>query len=211
MKKVLFVSLIIISSFDIFSQLRIGLRFGGAVSNPRINEISDTLNISKKETSLKPLLGLTFDFPITDNVIFSSGLGYAPKKVTIDYSGNSGNFEGTEEYKLEYLQIPLLIRFITNEIAPGMKLYFTTGFTGDVKVFEESKLRGPELVDKFQPIDASFNLGGGLEFSLGSNTDFYGGLVYYRGLINSVNDAVRSDASLRINNELMGIEVGVRF
>ncbi|MDA0196768.1 MAG: porin family protein [Bacteroidetes bacterium] len=211
MKKVLLVSLVIISSFDIFSQLRIGLRFGGAVSNPRINEISDTLDISKKETSIKPLFGLTLDFPIKDNVIFSSGLGYAPKKISIDYTGNSGNFEGSEEHKLQYIQIPLLIRFITNEISPGMKLYFTTGFTGDVKVFQESNLKDPEIVDKFQPIDASFNLGGGLEFSLGPDTDFYGGLVYYRGLINSMKDAVSSDANLRINNDLLGIEVGIRF
>lgn len=211
MKKVLLACIIIVFSSDAFSQFKIGLRFGGAVSNPRISDISDTLEINKKETSIKPLFGLTFDYPIKDNVIFSSGIGYAPKKVAINYTGDSGNFDGTEEYKLQYLQIPLLMRFITNEIMPGLKLYFTTGFTGDIKVYGESNLRDPKIINKFQPIDASFNLGGGIEFALGPDTDVYGGLVYYRGLINSVKNAVSSDADLRINNDLIGIEVGVRF
>jgi len=211
MKKITLLFLVAISSFDTFSQLKIGLRFGGAVSNARISEISETTDVKKKETSVKPLFGLTFDFPIKDDVIFSSGLGYASKRVAIRYTINSGSIAGSEVHKLQYLQIPLLVRFVTNEITPGIKLYFTTGFTGDVKVFEEANLLDPEIVDKFQPIDASFNLGGGLELSLGPDTNVYGSLVYYRGLINSIKDGIESDADLRINNDLIGIEVGIRF
>ncbi|MEQ9424187.1 MAG: porin family protein [Cyclobacteriaceae bacterium] len=211
MKKVLAISALLVISSVSFGQFKIGIRFGGAVSASRVDIKSDTLDIDQETTSIKPLFGLTVDLPIKDNVMFSSGLGYAPKKASIEYSGMSGEFQGTESYKLQYLQIPLLIRFITNEITPGMKLFFNTGFTGEIKVFEESNLKEPIIVDKFQPLDASFNLGAGLEFSLGPDTSMYGGIAYYRGLINAVSKDIRSDANLRLNNDLIGIELGVRF
>ena len=211
MKKILLLPLFFLIFHSGYSQFKIGLRFGGAVSTSRIKDVSDTLAIRKNDNTVRPMFGLTVDFPIKDNVAFSSGINYAPKKASIVYEGNSGNFSGRENYRLQYLQIPLLIRFSTNEIVPGIKIYFTTGFAGEIKVFEESNERDPIIVQKFRPIDASFNLGSGIELSIGPDTIIYGGLAYYRGLVNSVKDAIASDADLKINNDLIGIEVGVRF
>ena len=212
MKKIFLLNLLFLLCIDLVqAQFKIGIRFGGAVSSARVKEVSDTVRISKGDNVVRPLFGLTFDMPIKENVSFSSGLSYAPKKVSINYEGNSGNFSGSERYRLQYLQIPVLIRFTTNEIMPGFKVYFTTGFYGEFKVFEESNERDPVIVQKFRPIDASFNLGSGVELSLGPDTIVYGGVTYNRGLINSVKDVISSDADLKINNDLIGIEVGVRF
>lgn len=194
-----------------YSQLKIGIKFGGAVSSTRIRDISDTLSLSKDGSKVRPTFGLTVDLPIKDNVTFSSGIGYAPKNARLKYEGSTTNFTGKENYRLQYLQIPLLVRFNTNEITPGLKIYFTTGFAAEIKVFEESSERDPIIVQKFRPIDASFNLGGGIELSIGPDTIIYGGLVYYRGLINSAKNVINSDAELKINNDLIGLEIGVKF
>lgn len=211
MKKLLLPLLVFLLFDTLQAQVKIGIRFGGAVSSARVDAVSDTVEITKDENTIRPLFGLTVDVPIKDNVSFSSGISYAPKKASIEYLGQSGSFEGTENYRLQYLTVPLLIRFSTNEITPGLKVYFTTGFSPEVKVFEEASNRDAVIVDKFKPIDVSFNLGSGVELSIGPDTIIYGGITYNRGLINSVKDAVRSDADLKINNDLIGLEVGVRF
>lgn len=211
MKKFIVLPLFFFTFYSGYSQLKIGIRFGGAVSTARIRDVSDTLSINKDSNTVRPLFGLTVDLPIKDNVTFSSGISYAPKKASIEYEDSTGNFMGKESYRLQYLQIPLLIRFSTNEIVPGLKVFFTTGFAGEIKVFEESNERDPIIVQKFRPIDVSFNLGAGVELSIGPDTIIYGGLTYYRGLINSVKDVIASDADLKINNDLIGIEIGVRF
>ena len=211
MKKTALVSILLFTIFSGYGQFKIGLKFGGAVSIPRVKDVSDTLALVDDGNSVRPLFGLNIDFSVKDNVNFSSGIGYAPKKASVIYEGNSGNFAGREHYRLQYLQVPLLVRFSTNEITPGLKVYFTTGFTTDIKIYEEANNRDPRIVQKFRPIDFSFNLGSGIELSIGPDTVIYGGLVYYRGLLNSVKDVIDSDADLKINNDLMGIEVGVRF
>ncbi len=211
MKKILLLTLLFIIYHSAHSQFKIGIKFGGAVSTARIRDVSDTLSFDRSSNTIRPLFGLTVDLPIKDNVTFSSGISYAPKKASIKYEGTSGNFTGRESYRLQYIQIPLLVRFSTNEITPGLKIYFTTGFAPEIKVFEESNERDPVIVQKFRPIDASFNLGAGVELSIGPDTIIYGGLAYYRGLINSVKDVIDSDADLKINNDLIGIEIGVRF
>ncbi len=211
MKKIILLPLFLLTFYSGHSQIKIGIKLGGAVSTARVRDVSDTLSISRNSNLVRPLFGLTVDLPIKDNVTFSSGVGYAPKTASIKYQGSSGSFSGRESYRLQYLQIPLLVRFSTNEITPGLKIYFTTGFAPEIKVFEESNERDPVIVRKFRPIDVSFNLGTGAELSIGPDTIIYGGLVYYRGLINSVKESIDSDADLKINNDLIGIEIGVRF
>ena len=211
MKKFLLLSFLIATFFSSTAQFKIGIRFGGAVSTPRVETVSDTLDVSKDGTSVRPLFGLTIDLPVKDNVVFSTGLGYAPKKASIEYESLSGDLIGRENYRIQYLQIPLLIRFVTNEITPGLKVYFTTGFSGEIKVFDEANIKDPIIVQKFKPFDATFNLGTGIELSLGPDTSIYGGITYNRGLINSVNNSIPLDAKLRINNDLIGLEIGVRF
>lgn len=211
MKKIILLPLFLFIFSSGYSQFKIGIRFGGAVSTARVREVSNILSINRNSNSVRPLFGLTVDLPIKDNVTFSSGISYAPKKASIAYEDSLGTFAGRESYRLQYIQIPLLIRFSTNEIVPGLKVYFTTGFAPEIKVFEESNEPDPLIVQKFRPIDTSFNLGAGVELSIGPDTIIYGGLAYYRGLINSVKDAIDSATDLKINNDLIGIEVGVRF
>lgn len=211
MKKIIPLLFLAFLTSHLHAQFKIGLRFGGAVSSARVDSDPEVADIAKDENTIRPLFGLTVDLPIKDNVGFSSGLGYAPKKASIVIRDDTGTVQGTENYRLQYLQIPLLVRFTTNEIMPGFKVYFTTGFGWEIKVFEEANNRDPLVVDKFKPIDASFNLGTGIEYSIGPDTILYGGLTYNRGLINSVKDVVGTDPDLKINNDLIGIEVGVRF
>ena len=127
MKNILLLPLLFFIIHGSYGQAKIGIRFGGAVSSPRIKEVSDTIAIGRTENVIRPMFGLTLDVPIKENVSFSSGINYAPKKVQLSYAG-TGTFQGTESYRLQYLQLPLLIRFRTNEISPGLKVYFTTGF-----------------------------------------------------------------------------------
>jgi len=211
MKKFIILSFLVVLFFPSTAQVKIGIRFGGAISTPRVKTVSDTLLVIRDGSSIRPLFGLTVDLPIKDNVVFSSGLGYATKKASVDHEFKHSGLVGKENYRIQYLQLPVLIRFVTNEITPGLKIYFTTGFAVEIKVFDEANLRDPVIVQKFRPIDATFNLGTGIELSLGPDTSLYGGLTYNRGLINSVKESIQADANLRINNDLIGLEVGFRF
>lgn len=208
MKKILFLLGLVFSTFS-FAQTKLGLKLAPVVSSNRVT--NDTQAYENDGSSMKLSVGLVLDKPLSDTYYFSSGLIYMPKRAAFR------NEDATiiEEYKLQYVQIPLSLKLFTNEVSPDMKLFFQVGGGLEVKVFDEPEEPDFSSIEQFNPVDLAVLLGSGLEFRAGINTTIFGGISYQRGLSNIVNETtagfVEGEDKLQIRNTIVSIDLGVKF
>lgn len=205
MKKFLF-TLLILTSFGSLAQTKLGLKIAPVIASNRVT--NDAQTVGNDGSKLNLSVGLIVDKPLSDTYFFSSGLVYLPKRAAFLVSDSTYR----EEYKLQYLQIPLTLKLFTNEVAPDFKVYFQIGGGLEVKVFDEPEDPSFTVINRFNPVDFSVILGTGVEFRAGINTTIFGGISYQRGLSNAVNQVtIASAEDLAIRNTLVSIDLGVKF
>ena len=195
------------------AQVKIGLRFSPSMNINRVSSLSDTLALSPQEASVQMVIGLLTEFAFTDTYSFVTGLAFAPKKVGINFVGeNGGSYANTSEvYKIQYLQIPLLLKLYTDDYQPGSRIYFQVGGMLDVNIFNSPTDNDFVFVEKFLPIDASAVIGVGTEFELGISTIVFGGFTYNRGLTNIASSTIPLDAKPIVKSDYFQLELGLKF
>jgi hypothetical protein len=157
------------------------------------------------------VLGPIFDLFLGDNYSFSTGLFYAPKRVGLEVTNRTTNITRTEAYNLQYLQLPASLKLFTNELALDTRIYFQIGGMLDVKINEKAQRDDNIYINKFQFFDFGVHLGSGVEYRLGYNTVLFGGFFYNRGLVNAARRTPEFANNLRINNDLVGLDFGIKF
>ncbi|MBC6400949.1 MAG: PorT family protein [Ekhidna sp.] len=202
--KSIFFLLFIISAVSTSAQTRLGVKLAPVVTSNRVT--NDAQSVDNDGAAFKMSVGLIVDKPLSDTYFLSSGLVYIPKKAAFRTDTTY-----SEEYSLQYLQIPLTLKLFTNEMAPDLKAYFQMGGSFEVKVFEEEEDPDHFAVKSFNPIDFSVILGTGIEYRAGINTTLFGGVSYQRGLINAVNETDARADDLQIRNTVLSIDLGVKF
>lgn len=202
MKKTLFI-LFTVLSVSVFSQTKLAIKLAPVIISNRVK--NDSLTADSNGSVAKFSVGLVVDAPLSDTYYLSTGLIYMPKRAgfVIDTVA--------EEYRLQYLQIPLTVKLFTNEIAPDFKAFFQLGGGAEIKVFDERLKASYNIVKSFRPIDFSAILGAGAEYKLGINTTIFAGASYQRGLVDIVNEAVAPNKDLQIRNTVISIDLGMKF
>lgn len=214
-KLLLLVSLIFISS-GAFAQVKFGLRFA---PNLAVNRVQGQ-NALAASTAAGPTIRYSFggvaDFFFAPNYAFSTGLWFTTKRAGLKYSSTNNGVDDQlrngETYKinLQYIQVPVSMKFYTNEVATDIRLYFQLGGTIDARIAEKRKEGNLEdSRSLIRPVDIGALLGSGAEWVLGENTIVFGGINYNRGLINQLKNKAAED--IRLNNDLISIEVGLKF
>jgi hypothetical protein len=157
------------------------------------------------------VFGPVYDHFITDNYSFSTGLLYAPKRVGLERRHpNDPTKNRAESYNLQYLQLPATLKLFTNELALDTRIFFQLGGITEIKINEKPMNKVDPIVTRFQFFDVSLHLGAGVEHRLSYNTILFGGFFYNRGLINAAAKTPELDG-LRINNDLLGLDLGIKF
>jgi len=213
MKKIILAAIFCTLSVGVFGQVKIGLRFMPSVNINRAFSLSDTLVLSPEGASVKMALGLITELAFTDNYSFATGINFAPKSVAIRFAGdNGGSYENElEEYKVHYLQLPILLKLYTDDFKPGARIYFQVGGLVDVKIFDTPILNDYRFIEKFSLFDASGVLGVGTEFEIGISTIAFGGFTYNRGLVNIAATSIPMDSNPVIKNDYIQLELGLKF
>ena len=210
MKRYIFIIVILLVGIEGFTQVKIGLQLSPSISSNRIETQSDQYSIESDGAELKIKFGVVVDLPITDNYYFSTGLLYTPKRVGLTATSAADNSVLTEEYNLQYLQIPLTIKLYTNEIALDTKLFFNLGATAEIAISEKFD-KDNVVIEDFKFFDTALVLGAGVEHKLGTNTAIYGAIVYNRGLVNPISDALDVGEKILLKNDLISLDIGVKF
>lgn len=213
MKILWVISLFILFTGTLQAQAKLGLKFSPAIASNRISNGSDSLDFETYNNAIRFMGGLTADFFFTDSYAFSTGLLYVPKRVA--FRGLAEDTQGSalfeEEYRVHYLQIPLSLKLLTNEIQPDTKLYFQIGGAAEVKIFDEPFDEQYDFVESFFIIDANVLLSAGVEYAIGINTTLTGGISYYRGLLNAIDKSQPIDDPLVIRNDMITVDLGIKF
>jgi len=219
MKKAFLLCFLAFICIEGFSQkIRLGLKLAPGVAFSRTNETNDTLSYKGKGIGVRFLVGPEINFVLGENYVFTTGLWYMSKRAALKIK----ELDLSQVYNLQYLQFPAILKLYTNDIAVDTRLYFQLGGTADIRLQQKGKdiKELEKYVDKFRIYDFSALLGAGLQFQMGQNTYIYGGVTYLRGLMNSISKIKPiitskgislSTDKFQLKNDLLGLDIGIRF
>lgn len=207
MKKVLFSALLVFFAMQGFAQSKFGLYLAPSLSANRVQGEGAYEDISVNGVNPKVIFGPTYDYMFSSNVSLNTGLLYAPKSVSIEGTFQEETIE--ENHSLQYIQLPVGVKFYTNELDLDTKLYFHLGGIGEVKISEKSE--NAQAIEGFRLFDGSVVLGAGVERQVGPSNILYVGLSYKRGLGNVAILPDDTDGKLTVKNDLVGLDMGIKF
>ncbi len=210
MKRFIFLLVILFGSIDAFTQVKIGLQLSPSISSNRIESQSDQFSIKNDGSKLKFKFGIVADFPLADNYYFSTGLLYTTKRVGVTAVETLSGTSISEEYDLQYLQIPLTMKLYTNEIVLDTRLFFNLGANAEIAISEKFN-KDNVIIEDFKLFDTSLVLGAGVERKMGANTAVYVAIMYNRGLINPISTSMDIDEKILLKNDMIGLDLGIKF
>ncbi len=206
------VLLFFISVFPFFlrAQGRLGLKFSTYFPSYRVSSF-EVNGVEISGTGIRPAVALAVDIPLGQSYYIATGAGYTGGPLQITYLSDDG-FETSVRYNLQYVQIPLTLRMLTNEIAIDKRIYTQIGSLMEVLVYNEGGDFNFSPVSRFNPVTFTFYFGAGLEVHLGTSTTLTIGLSYNRGISNLISEDNLNLASvIDLKKDLFGLDFEIRF
>lgn len=211
---------------------------GGLVVSPIVSWMKPdiTKSIETEKAKFGFNYGIVGDFNFTENFAFSTGIlvnnyGGSLKYTEGDsihfktsedtYLVDSAKFPAIVDYKLQYVEIPIALKGKTNEI--GYITYFlkagiSPGFRWKAKgdVNGGSLVNGESIKDEVRGTVIAFNVGGGIEYSLGGNTKVLAEIIYNNGLTGVTKTEVFKDGETEATNDKVilnhvALKIGILF
>ena len=149
------------------------------------------------------------DFELKKNYYLSTGIYWFPERVGIE--AQLSDEVRTQSYDLQYIQLPLNLKFLTDEFSIDKKVFFQLGLAFEFKVNERGDNLNDIFIDKFNFYDIKLDFGLGLEMKVGQNTTLMTGITYYRGLVNVIKPNSFLKGDLRIKNDYYALNLGIKF
>ena len=222
MKKITLMAVLLFISSTAFAQWEIGLKITPSIATNRVVAPS---NFGFKALNAKTRFGggVTADYFFGPNYAFSTGLIYNGRGAGVSYNqvGSDPEIRKSDEFSIQYLEIPFTVKLYTNDVAPDIKLYFQTGGSLDPRI--SAKVNGEKLepvtnnknTRRFNIADISVLVGAGAEMQLGESTKVFGGLSYHRGLLdidNYYEDRGQfNNKNIEIKNTYVALDLGIKF
>jgi hypothetical protein len=182
------------------NSFRLGLQF-----NPNISWLSPNSAEYKSDGSkFSFAYGLSTEFFLTKNYLFSTGLFISSlggevsyEGIYEDYTGNNIASSTKQSYNIKYLEIPLTLKLRTNEIGyltyygnfglkSGIKLQSNSDFTySDINNLP--KVKDINTSSDIYAINLYLTIGAGIEYNLSGNTNLMLGVTFNNGFINQLD------------------------
>ena len=146
--------------------------------------------------------GLVMDRFFSENYAFSSGLtinttggklSYNPA-TSMEIGGLSMNDITHATYRLKYIEVPFALKLITNE-------FHRSRYYGQFGLYSQFNIKTNNGNDKsinkeVNFFDMGYQLGGGMEYSLGGDTYMMLGLIYSGGFMDVTDNTIHDKATL---------------
>ncbi len=173
-----------------------GVKFG--VTGSHVSSQSSELNGNGVETGIS--LGLAAGFNIAPAAAFESGIYYTEK------GGSSRNADGRFTYDLNYLEVPLLLKYYIYSgnravVQPYIGAYLGLGVGGQIKDYGTRSVTDSFGSGLFRRGDSGLALGCGISWSF-----LYASLGYEYGLAN-----IGADLFSETHNRALVFSVGFAF
>ncbi|MFO8236510.1 MAG: porin family protein [Bacteroidales bacterium] len=162
--------------------------------------------------------GLNFDNFFAQNYAFSTGISINKVfgKITYfydrDIESRDGTYQldssGTVEYNLQYIDVPIGLKFKTIEIG-YTKFFAHLGLNASVNLKAVGDFPGYEnlnISEDMKWYNIGYYFGGGVEYSLGGSTALVAGLTYRNGFID-----VTKEKRNKVTTGNFSLRVGILF
>lgn len=216
-----------------------GMRFGLKAEPSIAWFVPESKDLQNNGSKMEFCYGLIAEFPFTDNAAFTTGFEIVNAGGKVEYDVSPENPYYVEEldtfdifsrkYKIRYANIPLGLKFKTNEI--GYMMFFgkfgvDAGFKVKSFAEDEGKFRLSQDIDNSN-VDVSddvnfirlgLNIGAGVEYYISGNTHLLVGIDFNNGFTNvlekeSYNIIDKDGEKLKQNTigNYIGLNVGILF
>lgn len=202
-----------------FAQIEIGIKLTPSIATNRV--------VAPKEFGFKALNakthfggGVIADYFFGENYAFSTGIIYNARGAGVSYTDQTTNQTRSDEFSIQYLEIPITIKLFTNEVAPDTRVYFQAG--GSLNPRISAKVNNEKLdpsdgnnkfTTHFNLLDFSALISVGAEKQLGESTKVFAGLSYHRGLVD-IDDFYEEqfdNENIEIRNSYVALDLGIKF
>lgn len=174
--------------------------------------------------------GFMAEFALAPNIVIASGFDVMYGSGKMKFADTLASYDGSilkqadinSLYKIQYLQIPITIKMRTNEInyfRYYMRLGSSLGFRIGAKYTEEISAKDGSFIfrnfdnekanDRVPLFRATFDVGGGIEYSLGGTTALLAEIYFNNGLTNSLKEYNKVKYNAKIN--YLMLRVGILF
>jgi len=181
-----------------------------ALSFNRVHTDPDTAHFESDGVGVRGIIGVAYDFPIKENYYFSTGLTFMAKQIS--FKNNAIQLK--EQHEVQYLQVPILLKLYTSEIALDTRIFFDLGFSIALKINDRvTQLEGNQLIQKLSFFQIGGVLGCYVEYNVSLVTSFFGG-ISYQPTLNSAFSEQAKDSNLQKlfgYSDLVCLELGIRF
>ena len=181
-------------------KFRFGLQFSPNISWLKTNRTGYSSEGSKFGYSY----GLSFEYFMTKNYLFSTGLSVLNTGGKLRYNLLLG------DYEIKYVEVPLLLKLRTNEI--GYLTYygqfgFMTGFNINSSADFGSGVfvTNDAISSETNFMNVSLAIGIGVEYNISGNTSLNTGIIFSNGFV----DQFDGDASGNLN--YVALNIGIFF
>ncbi len=207
-------ALILLSNKILAQDFRLGFK-----GNPLFSTLKpSTDNNNSVGTKIGFSYGIMFDYFIKDNYAIATEFGISSMGGKVEFNRNDTTVNSN--INLRYIEIPITLKLLTNEINDRMKIFgkFGLGLAFRMKsVADVEYKKGPNVYLNddiknasayFQPFNASLVIGAGVEYNLAENLDLVAGLTYNNGLLN----VMKSKSIYRLsNNSIKAFDANLNY
>ncbi len=225
---------------SLMAQDNAGVRFGLKLS-PNLSMLrSETKEIKASGNKFGYTFGLMTEFPIgnSGNYRFATGLSLNNVGGTTSTDTTYMKVPGQtvqqvraleRTYKLQYIELPLTVKLMTNEIG-YMRYFAQVGFSAGFNIDAKADLvqavvfqNAPTLVKDFEELEnenvkddinlfrVGLVVGAGAEYNFSGNTSLLFGITYNNGFTNIANFNVPGGKNARLLNNYLELTAGMFF
>ncbi|MEA2106654.1 MAG: porin family protein [Bacteroidota bacterium] len=218
MKKYLILIIFAVSSSAIFAQ---GLKFT-VFADPKLSWMSpDLKDVSNEGSKLGVNIGLNVDNYFAKNYAFMTGISIdnTGGKLKYGFEKNIDTRSAEDSiiptgsvlnYKLQYINIPLGLKFKTNQI--GYTTFYThLGINGGINIkatgeVDNFELNNKNISEEVKLFTLGYFIGAGVEYSIAGSTAIVIGITYTNGFID-----ITPDNNNKVTLSNFALRLGVLF
>lgn len=207
---------------QMFAASGFGIQVNSGLSFGRVIDESKNYDIKNGKNKIKLGVGFIYDLQFNENAYFSTGLLYKTKYASYKVSG--GGSTVMPSVNLQYVQLPLTLKLLTNQFGDGFKGFVQFGSNFDFRVgekyksndnFSDAQIANLGSNKMTKAIDIGLIMGLGMEYEISNiGQSVYLAITYNRGLLNVKNDkniAGVSKKDLMLRNDIVDLVVGFKF
>jgi len=200
------------------------IRFG-VFADPSVNWFSSNTKETLNDGSRPGFnFGFTFNRYFSKNYSFSTGLSimraggrlFNTSDISMSFNNINVDIDSGEVviYKIQYVNIPLGLKFESTQIGYirffadlGIDPRFMIGSKADIP---SENITGEVANKELNPVNLSYHIMAGIEYSLGGETEMVIGLGFDHNFFDVTKD-VNLQPSDKISNNIIRLRIGVNF